>query len=54
MYRLRDQTRIFLIGCDLNRIIESKLSENVQVLNLLYNIRKIKLNVKQKSFLMIK
>jgi hypothetical protein len=54
-YELRDHTKIFLIGDDLNQIIGSKLPSNTQVLKVLfYNLRKVKLNIRQSASLVIK
>lgn len=54
-YELRDQTKIYLIGDDSNQIIGSKLPSNVQVLKVLfYNLRKVKLQVRQSCSLVLK
>lgn len=54
-YELRDQTKIYLIGNDANQIIGSKLPSNMQVLKVLfYNLRKVKLNVRESCSLLIK
>jgi len=54
-YELRDQTKIYLIGEDLNQIIGSKLPSYGQVLKVLfYNLRKVKLNIRQSASLVIK
>lgn len=54
-YELRDQTKIYLIGNDANQIIGCKLPSNMQVLKVLfYNLRKVKLNVRQSCSLVIK
>jgi len=47
-YEIRDQTKIYLIGNDSNQIICSKLHSNMQILKVLfYNLRKVKLNLRQ-------
>lgn len=54
-YELRDQTKIYLIGEDLNQIIGSKLLSNSQALKILfYNLKKVKLNIRQSASLVIK
>jgi len=54
-YELRDQTKIYLIGDDSNQIIGSKLPSNMQVFKVLfYNLRKVKLNVRQSCNLVLK
>jgi len=54
-YELRDKTKIYLIGDDLNQIIGSKLPSNMQVLKVLfYNLRKVKLNLRQCCSLVLK
>lgn len=55
VYELRDRTQIYLIGDDLNQIIGSKLPSNLQVLKVLfYNLRKVKLNLRESASLVIK
>lgn len=52
---LSDQTKIYLIGDDANQIIGSKLPSNMQVFKVLfYNLRKVKLNVRQSCTLVLK
>lgn len=54
-YELRDQTKIYLIGYDSNQIIGSKLPSNRQVLKFLfYNLRKVKLIIRQSCCLVLK
>lgn len=55
VYELRDHTLIYLIGDDLDQIIGSKLPSNLQVLKVLfYNLRKVKLSLRQSASLVVK
>lgn len=51
---LREKDKIFLIGNDAHQIIGSKLPSNKQVLQVLFfNMRKVKLNLRQSAKIII-
>lgn len=55
VYELRDRTLIYLIGNDFHQIIGSKLPSNLEVLKVLfYNLRKVKLCLRQSASLVVK